>query len=83
MTYAPHGKHLIAGEWVATPDHFQNEPVSGAPDTFALGTVALVNRAAEAAEAALWSFVYASVAERAALLRTIADEIEVRGAAIT
>ncbi|MBM2293074.1 aldehyde dehydrogenase (NADP(+)) [Sulfitobacter pseudonitzschiae] len=83
MTYAPHGKHLIAGEWVATPDRFQNEPVSGAPDTFALGTVALVNRAAEAAEAAFWSYGYASVAERAALLRTIADEIEVRGAAIT
>jgi len=83
MTYAPHGKHLIAGKWVATSDRFQNEPVSGEPDTFSLGTVELVNQAAEAAEAAFWCYGYSSVAERAALLRTIADEIDVRSAAIT
>jgi acyl-CoA reductase-like NAD-dependent aldehyde dehydrogenase len=83
MTYTPHGKHLIAGKWLATADTFTNEPVSGASTAFSLGTVELVNLAAEAAEKAFWSYGYSSVAERAALLRTIADEIEARGAAIT
>ena len=83
MTYTPHGNHLIAGEWVATPDRFYNEPVSGEPAAFSVGTVDLVNRAAEAAENAFWSYGYSSAAERAVLLRTIADKIEARGAAIT
>ncbi len=36
MTYTLHGKHLVAGEWVATPDRFYNEPVSGEPAAFSL-----------------------------------------------
>lgn len=83
MTYTPHGKHLIAGEWVTTASTFTNEPVSGAPSAFSLGTVELVDLAAEAAEKAFWSYGYSSVTERAALLNAIADEIEARGTAIT
>ena len=29
MTFKPHGKHLIAGEWIATDDTFTSEPASG------------------------------------------------------
>lgn len=83
MTYMLHGKHLIAGEWVAADKTFANEPVSGIPTAFSLGTVELVNLAAEAAEKAFWSYGYSSARDRAALLRAIADEIEARGADIT
>jgi acyl-CoA reductase-like NAD-dependent aldehyde dehydrogenase len=83
MTYMLHGKHLIAGEWVAADKTFANEPVSGTPTAFSLGTVELVNLAAEAAEKAFWSYGYSSAQDRAALLRAIADDIEARGAAIT
>lgn len=83
MTFKPHGKHLIAGEWIATDETFKNEPVSGDASEFSLGTVELVNRAVEAAENAFWSYGYCSSTERAGFLRAIADEIEARGDAIT
>ncbi len=77
------GKHLVAGQWLDGEDTFENEPVTGAPDTFAVGTVGLVDRAAQAAEDAFWSFGYSTRAERALFLRTIAGEIDARGDAIT
>ncbi|MEN5278298.1 aldehyde dehydrogenase (NADP(+)) [Brucella sp. TWI432] len=83
MTFKPHGKHLIAGEWVSTDETFKNEPVSGEAYAFSLGTVELVNRAVEAAEDAFWSYGYSTISERAAFLRAIADEVETRGEAIT
>jgi alpha-ketoglutaric semialdehyde dehydrogenase len=83
MTYAPHGKHLIAGDWIATDARFQNEPAAGPVHDFSVGTVELVNRACEAAEAAFWSYGFAPRAERAAFLDTIAEEIEARAEAIT
>ena len=46
------GKHLIAGDWIDGDATFENMPVSGAPDTFSVGTVDLVDRACDAAEAA-------------------------------
>lgn len=76
-------QHLIAGEWVGGDKTFQNEPVGGDPDSFAIGTVELVDRAVSAAEEAFWSYGYSSRNERAAFLRKIADEIEARGADIT
>ena len=83
MSFAPHGKHLIAGEWIGTEAQFQNEPVTGPVHSFSVGTVDLVNKAAEAAEDAFWSYGYSSREERATFLDTIADEIEARAEAIT
>lgn len=77
------GNHLINGEWVAGSDTFENAPVSGAPDRFAVGTAELVDQAANAAEEAFWSFGYSTPTERAALLNAIADEIDARGDDIT
>ncbi len=80
---ALNGNHLIAGEWVGGPSTFTNEPVSGQADQFANGTPELVDKAAKAAEEAFWSYGYSSRQERAVFLRAIADEIEIRGDAIT
>ncbi|MFK7791525.1 MAG: aldehyde dehydrogenase family protein, partial [Devosiaceae bacterium] len=78
-----HGKHLIAGTWTGATDTFENMPVSGDADSFAVGTPALVGQAVEAAEDAFASYSATSRGERAAFLRTIADEIDARGDAIT
>jgi len=75
--------HLIAGKWVGGDAVFSNEPVTGEADSFAVGTVELVDQAAKAAEEAFWSYGYSSRAERARFLREIAKEIDVRGEAIT
>ena len=83
MTFTPHGKHLIAGEWVGTADRFASEPAHGPVHGFSVGTVELVNRACAAAEEAFWSYGYASRETRAAFLEAIADEIEARAEAIT
>lgn len=83
MTYTPHGRHLIAGEWVATEATFSSEPAHGPAHAFSVGTPDLVARACEAAEEAFWSYGYSSRADRAAFLNAIADEIEARGEAIT
>ncbi len=83
MSYKPHGKHLIAGTWIGGGASFSNEPSSGEAATFSMGTVELVARACDAAEEAFWSFGYSSRESRAALLITIADEIEARAADIT
>ncbi|RWR15436.1 aldehyde dehydrogenase (NADP(+)) [Paenirhodobacter populi] len=83
MTFTPHGRHLIAGEWVGGEEFFENEPAFGPAHRFSMGTVDLVERAAEAAEEAFWSYGYASRKDRAAFLTAIADGIEARGADIT
>ena len=83
MTFTPHGKHLIAGEWVGTADRFSSEPAHGPVHGFSVGTVELVNRACAAAEEAFWSYGYASRETRAAFLEAIADEIEARAEAIS
>jgi alpha-ketoglutaric semialdehyde dehydrogenase len=83
MTWTPRGKHLIAGEWVSAAQSFRSEPAHGPAHDFAMGTVDLVNRAAETAEAAFWSYGNSSRETRAAFLDRIADEIEARAEAIT
>ncbi len=83
LSFKPHGKHLIAGEWIAGETTFQNEPASGPANEFSVGTPDLVNRACEAAEEAFWSYGYSSRADRAKFLRAIADEIEARADLIT
>ncbi len=77
------GRHLIAGEWVAGETTFRSEPWQGEGRDFSVGTPALVDRAARAAEAAFEAFAATSREERAVLLERIAEEIEARGAAIT
>ena len=83
MTFTPHGRHLIAGEWVGSEQKFQSEPATGSAYDYSVGTVTLVNRAAEAAEEAFWTYGYLPRADRAAFLNAIADEIDARGDAIT
>lgn len=82
-TYAPHGKHLIAGDWVGSEKTFSSEPASGPASDFSIGSPALVDQACRAAEEAFWTFGYLSREQRALFLEAIADEIEKRGEAIT
>jgi alpha-ketoglutaric semialdehyde dehydrogenase len=83
MSFTPHGKHLIAGNWVDGDAKFSSEPAHGNVHEFSVGTPDHVDAAAKAAEEAFWSFGHSSRVERAALLNAIADEIEARGEEIT
>jgi alpha-ketoglutaric semialdehyde dehydrogenase len=83
MTFKPHGKHLIAGNWVASADTFSSEPAHGDAYQYSVGTPELVDTACRAAEAAFWSYGYSSREDRAKFLNAIADEIEARADAIT
>jgi NADP-dependent aldehyde dehydrogenase len=82
-TFTPHGKHLIAGEWVAGETTFHSEPATGEAFDFSVGSPDHVDRAAKAAEEAFWTYGYSPRVERAALLEAIADEIEARAEQIT
>jgi NADP-dependent aldehyde dehydrogenase len=77
------GKHLIAGEWVGSHTTFENAPINGATDHFAVGTLDHVDAAVCAAEQAFLSFGYSKRAHRAEYLRAIATEIDARGDEIT
>jgi len=83
MTFQPHGKHLIAGNWVASDATFASEPAHGPSHNYYVGTPDLVDAACKAAEDAFWSYGYSTRQERADFLNAIADEIEARGAQIT
>lgn len=83
MTFTPHGKHLIAGEWVSAEQTFMSSPVDGEGYAFSAGSTALVDAACTAAEEAFWQYGYLGRADRAAFLNAIADEIEARGPQIT
>lgn len=83
QTFTPHGKHLIAGRWVAGEDRFSSAPALGPAHEFSIGTPVHVDAACKAAEEAFWSYGYSSREERASFLNAIADEIEARGDAIT
>ena len=81
--FKPRGKHLVAGEWVATEDIFWSLPAKGEAHRFCHGSVDVVDRAVREAEEAFWSYGRTSREERAEFLRSIADEIEARADAIT
>ena len=83
MTYTPHGRHLIAGDWIASETTFRSDPAHGPAHDFSEATPDLVDRACQAAEDAFWSFAETTRAERAAFLIAIAEEIEARAEAIT
>ncbi|RYH02547.1 aldehyde dehydrogenase (NADP(+)) [Salipiger sp. IMCC34102] len=81
--FTPHGKHLIAGDWVAGDTTFRSEPAHGEAHDYSVGTPELVDRACSAAEEAFETFGYTRREDRAAFLDAIADEIEARAAQIT
>lgn len=83
MTFTPHGKHLIAGEWLGGGQSFASSPAHGQAHQFSAGTVDLVNRACQAAEDAFWTYGATTRSQRADFLDAIADEIEARADAIT
>lgn len=45
MPFTPHGKHLIAGDWIVTDRRFSSEPAHGPVHEFSVGSVDLVNSA--------------------------------------
>ena len=77
------GKHLIAGQWLASETTFQSAPATGEALTFSVGTPALVDMAVQAAESAFPSYAALTREARAAFLDRIADEIEARAVEIT
>lgn len=83
MTLKLHGKHLIAGEWIAGDETFRSSPYAGEGFDVSRGTVADVDRAVRAAEDAFWTYGHSSREDRAAFLEAIADEIETRAEDIT
>ncbi len=83
MAYQPHGRQLIAGEWVGASETFSNEPAEGEVSQFSAGTPEDVARAAMAAEMAFEEFAAVGRATRGVFLNRIANEIEARGDDIT
>ncbi len=81
--FKPHGKHLIAGEWLVGDTQFSSNPAVGSADNYYSGSVELVDKAVVAAEEAFLSYGYSSRVERAKFLNCIADEIEKRAEFIT
>ncbi|WP_134724236.1 aldehyde dehydrogenase (NADP(+)) [Paracoccus luteus] len=82
MTFTPHGKHLIDGQWVGGDRSFASDPAHGPAHDFAVGTPELVAQACAAADAAFDAFAATTRTDRAAFLDAIADEIEARADAI-
>lgn len=82
-TFTPHGKHLIAGEWVTGTSTFTSHPAHGNSHAYSVGTPKHVEAACQAAEQAFWQYSILSREKRAKFLDCIADEIDARGAQIT
>ncbi len=81
--WTPHGKHLIAGEWVMGEKTFSSDPAHGEAHEFSVGLPSHVDAAVTAAEEAFWTYGYSTREARAAFLNAIADEIDARGDAVT
>ena len=83
MIFTPHGKHFIASNLVGSDIKFSSKPAHGPAHNFSVGSPTHIDAAVNAAENSFWSFGYSSRKERAAFLNVIADEIDLRGDAIT
>ncbi|MCI4645960.1 MAG: aldehyde dehydrogenase (NADP(+)) [Hyphomonadaceae bacterium] len=83
MSFTPRGQHLIAGEWIGSSSDFLSEADGLSPLKVSEGGVGEVERAAQAAETAFWTYGYTSRETRAAFLEACADEIEARGQDLT
>lgn len=79
MSDTPRGSHLIAGAWVEGTETFRSQ----AGHTIQKGSAELIDRAAQAAEQAFWSFGSSTREDRAVFLETIAEEIDARAVALT
>lgn len=82
MSFTPHGKHLVAGDWIESGQQFWSEPAFGPSHAFSVGTVDLVDKACVAAAKAFWRYSQTIGEERAVFLEAIADAIDERAAAI-
>ena len=82
-SFAPHGKHLIGGDWVDGESTFASSPAHGPAHHYSVGSPDLVARACAAAAGAFEPYAATSREERARFLEAIADEIETRADAIT
>ena len=69
--FVPHGKHLIAGTWVAGSDSFASAPAVGPSHRFSVGTPTHVDMAVQAAEVTFETYGRFSPADRAAFLKAI------------
>ena len=83
VQFTPHGKHLVAGDWVTGDRTFSSDPVHGPAQAYSVGTPEIVDRACQMAEEAFSTYGYTTRAERAQFLNAIADEVEARADAIT
>ncbi len=83
MTYTPHGRHLIGGDWIASDSTSMSDPAHGPAHAFGDASPDHVDRACQAAEAAFAPYAQTTRKARAAFLNAIADEIEARATAIT
>lgn len=83
MTFTPHGRHLIGGEWIGGGATFPSQPAHGPVHEFSVGTPELVAQACATAASAFTTYGWTSIEARAAFLEAIADEIEARGPQIT
>lgn len=80
------GKHLINGNWVGGDSSFKaDNPTTNTKNetSFFNGTIELVNEAATAAKNCAEEFASMAISKRATFLRSIADEIDARGADLT
>ncbi len=73
MTYEPHGKHLIAGDWVTSDTTFTSRPITGDGQTFSSGGKNEVDRAVEAAEEAFLTYGWTTRDARAKFLDYTSD----------
>ncbi|WP_445679578.1 aldehyde dehydrogenase (NADP(+)) [Radicibacter daui] len=83
MTFKPQGKHLIAGDWVASEERFFSAPVRGTVESFGVASADQIDRAVRAAEEAFGVYGWLPREQRATFLEAIAGEIEARGEQIT
>ncbi|WP_420548921.1 aldehyde dehydrogenase (NADP(+)) [Curvivirga sp.] len=80
------GKHLVNGAWIATENGFtSHNPATNTKNetSFFHGNVDLVDQAAKAAADCAEAFATLPIKARADFIRTIAEEIDARGDAIT
>ena len=80
-SYAPHGRHLIAGDWVAGEATFRSAPATGEASTSPSARPTWSTAPPRRPKRPLPPMATTSREERAAFLEPIADEIEARGGA--
>lgn len=76
MFFVPRGRHLLAGDWLASVEQFQSAPAWGPSFSISEGVEDHVDKACVAADDAFSSFGYSSRSSRAAFLRNIAAELD-------